>query len=410
MIAKAKAVSHGINLIRYQSGEARNKKHPELITHICNRHLPPHLDAMGIWNMMCLQTADHPDMDNNIIRIEISPSMEHTRYYERENWEQLWDDFVKAFDSQELVNGKTGRKYPKTNLQNSMAAVWLHRDSKSGVPHLHAAVCRVDNDGNTNNDYNIHLRAQRAAERVAQMRRWITAREVRLSHINEIQAMLDEILTLMPHWSADNYFNRIRDKGYQVKARVGKYGQIHGYTIIKGNASYKASELGRRFTVSKLPNSWSKAHPYNMTASTDKLKTTIQTSKPTASPATKPQSDYRPTFSDDYTRWTGDRLPCNITISGNTHKRYLPADVVRFFDNEFDWRTEANCTLLINLSMAYFAALAVPDASLSVGGGGTSGDLPWGRDPNEDDLQWARRCAQMAVRKIGRRKKGGISR
>ena len=407
MIAKAKAVSHGINLIRYQSGEARNKKHPELITHVCNRHLPPHLDAMGIWNMMCLQTADHPDMDNTIIRIEISPSMEHTRYYERENWEQLWDDFLKAFDSQELGNGKTGRKYPKTNLQNSMAAVWLHRDSKSGVPHLHAAVCRVDNDGNTNNDYNIHLRAQRAAAQVAERRGWATAMDVRFEHINEVHAAIEQILREMPTWLLDDYFRRIRAKGYQVKTRVGKYGQVHGYVIIKGNASYKASELCRRFTVSKLPNSWRKAHPYSMTASTDKPKPVSQVAKPAT---IHPHPIHRPTPIDDYTRWTGDRLPCNITISGNTYKRYLPANVVRFFDNEFDWRMEANYTLLINLSMAYFAALAVPDASPSVGGGGTSNDQPWGRGPNEDDLQWARRCAQMAVRKIGRRKKGGISR
>lgn len=32
------------------------------------------------------------------------------------------------------------------------------------------------------------------------------------------------------------------------------------------------------------------------------------------------------------------------------------------------------------------------------GGGGGSGTMSWGRDPEEDDRQWARRCAQMAQR------------
>lgn len=43
-------------------------------------------------------------------------------------------------------------------------------ESNSGVPHLHAAVCRMDEDGKINNDHNIHLRAQWAAERVAKKR------------------------------------------------------------------------------------------------------------------------------------------------------------------------------------------------------------------------------------------------
>ena len=39
MIAKAKAISHGINAIRYMSGESEHKKHPEKIYHVCNQNL-----------------------------------------------------------------------------------------------------------------------------------------------------------------------------------------------------------------------------------------------------------------------------------------------------------------------------------------------------------------------------------
>ena len=34
MIGKAKSISHGINGIRYITGESRNKKHPERIHHV----------------------------------------------------------------------------------------------------------------------------------------------------------------------------------------------------------------------------------------------------------------------------------------------------------------------------------------------------------------------------------------
>ena len=44
MIGKAKAISYGINAIRYIKGESQRKKHPELIIHVCDRHLPSGMD------------------------------------------------------------------------------------------------------------------------------------------------------------------------------------------------------------------------------------------------------------------------------------------------------------------------------------------------------------------------------
>ena len=54
MIGKAKSISHGINDIRYITGESRNKKHPARIFHVGDNLLPPGLDATGIWDSMRL--------------------------------------------------------------------------------------------------------------------------------------------------------------------------------------------------------------------------------------------------------------------------------------------------------------------------------------------------------------------
>lgn len=43
------------------------------------------------------------------------------------------------------------------------------------------------------------------------------------------------------------------------------------------------------------------------------------------------------------------------------------------------------------------------------GGGGGSDTSSWGRDDNEDDMEWARRCARMASR-MHRRPSRGIGR
>ena len=40
MIAKAKAISHGINDIRYITGESQHKKHPEKIYRVLDNLLP----------------------------------------------------------------------------------------------------------------------------------------------------------------------------------------------------------------------------------------------------------------------------------------------------------------------------------------------------------------------------------
>lgn len=44
MIAKAKAISHGINDIRYITGESHNKKHPEKIYRILDNMMPSEPD------------------------------------------------------------------------------------------------------------------------------------------------------------------------------------------------------------------------------------------------------------------------------------------------------------------------------------------------------------------------------
>lgn len=170
MIAKAKAVAHGIRAMLYVSGESRNKKHPERITRICDNFMPQGMDATGIFTEMKFATMNHPNIKNNVIRMEISPAMENTENFTLEDWRQLWQDFAAAFDMQEIRNKDGKIVSARTNISGSKSSVWLHEESDSGIPHLHAIVSRVDEDGNINNDHAIHLRAQRAAEMIARQR------------------------------------------------------------------------------------------------------------------------------------------------------------------------------------------------------------------------------------------------
>ena len=104
MIGKAKSISHGINDIRYITGESRNKKHPERIFHVGDNLLPPGLDATGIWDSMRLTLEKSKRVKNSVIRIEVSPAPEHTKDFTIDDWQRLWDDFMAEFDNIELLD------------------------------------------------------------------------------------------------------------------------------------------------------------------------------------------------------------------------------------------------------------------------------------------------------------------
>lgn len=64
-----------------------------------------------------------------------------------------------------------------------------------------------------------------------------------------------EILREMPSWSWEEYREALVRRGYSVAERRDSKEVLRGYSLRKGEAKYKVSELGvaRNLTVSKLP-------------------------------------------------------------------------------------------------------------------------------------------------------------
>ena len=431
MVGKSKAISHGINNLRYIMGESKNKKHPEKIDFICTQHLPLGLDAMGVWESMLASLAGHDKLKNTLIQVELSPANEHTKHFTVEDWKLLWMDFIEEFDKQTIKDKNNNLKSKSTNLVGSKAIVCLHRESKGEIPHLHGGVCRVDEDGNVNNDHEIHIRAQRAAEAVAKKRGWATAMDVRTSNAEHITNVCMSALKDMPRWSWEDYVARIeRTEGenLKVKARTDSQGNVKGYAIICGKAKYKASEIGknRSLAYSRLAATWSRLHPVSVikqeearpstSRSVNKVNT-ISTTLPINRKHLLLEEDKQhnmprkddtrkegSTLKGFYTTWTSDRRPIDIDVDGTKHHLYLPKDVLQLFDDIFDYREVDNWKPLTNLACAYFVALLAPDEHISVGGG-SSNNTGWSGKKDEDELDYARRCAQMAKSKLGVRKK-----
>ncbi len=351
----------------------------------------------------------HAPKGKNVIRIEISPAKEHTEHFTMKDWEKLWNDFIREYDCIEFRN-RQGEIYShKTNLSGSIYSVWLHLESKSGIPHLHAAVCRKDKEGRTNNDHNIHLRAQYAAECVARKRGWTTAMDIRRTNADEVAAGLMEVLRSMPSWSWDDYVAKIRAKGYTLEERRDKKCVLRGYTVGVGDVIYKASELGkdRNLMVSKIEATWNKLHNQSVTElnqNGNKLKTLAATT-----PEAKPETVCdKPVI--DYSIWREGTSRYGLTHDGKDYKFYIPDNVMQLFDDEFEYRETVNHKELADYAVALFVGMMSVPAVPSGSGGGTSNDLPWGRNEDEDEMERARRCARAAIKKFGKKPKSSIRR
>ena len=114
---------------------------------------------------------------------------------------------------------------------------------------------------------------------------------------------------------------------------------------------------------------------------------------------------------EDYTDYKPNSLPTEFEHNGKAYKRYLPGKVLDYFNDEFDYQELINWQDLQNLAMAYFTLIASPyEVTSGGGGGGSQSDLKWGRDPEEDEIEFARRCAREASHRLGIQKKSGIKR
>ena len=236
MIAKAKVISHGANAIRYSV----DKDKAEIVK---TNLLPDDISQTAMWaRMLALQkkfedklNRYHP-LKRNMIRIEVSPSSEETQGWTIEDWQRLVDDFIREFDAVDL-SAKSKRKSAKaTNLKDSQYVVALHRDSKSGIMHLHIDANRIDIRGNVNDAHYIYERAMAAAAKVGQQRGWKDAQEVSRQNKDAITNDCLSVLTKMPYFDWGLYTKCLTQMGYDVKLQsdnvFAKIGDVQKTAIL----------------------------------------------------------------------------------------------------------------------------------------------------------------------------------
>ena len=394
MIAKARAISHGANSMRY----VVNKDKSDIIKlHL----LPDNVTAESLWSRMLLHQAKFMGerskaIKNNMIRIEVSPSAEETIGWTNADWEKLADDFIREFDSIDLSEKTKRAKDKHTNLRNSQYVVSLHRDSKSGILHLHIDANRIDNDGNINNDHNIHIRAMAAANNITKHRGWVQASDISMQNKQEITNACMDALRSMDRFDWNDYVERLKQRGYDVLLQKDSQDVVRGYSIKRGNSTYKSSSLGkgRNLMPSKIEATWKELHKEVLqkeNADIDNHEKNTSEELQTAKNARCRNCNEFQSQSLVHHSINWNYCDYAIDILSNVND-ILMQDVSLPENNVFATINDLQRTAVL-LFAGYLDAAT--QMSESTGGGGCTPD-GWGRDKDEDDLEWARRCAKMA--------------
>ena len=398
----ARVVPYGGNAVRY----ALEKEKAKVVK---ANHMPEGIDPTAIWYMMKHHCQLHQQdrtvgrkLERFMTTFVISPSKEEAKNFTMNDWENLSDEALEVLDSIGLIP-KGMKKEVKTNFRNSMSVAGLHSDSKSGTLHLHLDCCRVDLDGNTNDVHDIHKRAMMAAEIINMRHGWKQPQEIRDMRKKEIAKVCEDVLQKLPEFDIAMYFNFLRSKGYEVKTKYDKNQKLVGYTIGKNASVFKASEIGRKFMASQLEATWKKFHP-------KPAQVKVKPSAPTVTPSSRP---VRPTAQTTTSiqpkvqpRVQAKPMPSFTTFSIDTpigsKAVEIPNSVKDIFFNEAlvpednDTATVENVAHTAILLFAGYIDAATSMSESCGGGGGSAPESGWGKDKDEDERAFARRCLKMA--------------
>ena len=283
MIAKARNISHGQAYEKYITRK-------DLAVFVGAKNMVANTDLFvsndqldDLWDEFEEAGRDYvrkgKDVTNNIIAIEYSPTMEESANWTKEQWLEHAEELLKEIDNtdhakakrdpktKEWITDKDGKRvlFPveHTNLCNSKWMAMLHRDSFSGIYHLHITVSRYTEDNKLNCVTDIAKRTAMAAEQINKRHGWNLAMDIRQQHIDEINAAINAVMAEMPGDKFDpNFFMTHMENStfttydgaednYNVQFHKDENNMVDGYSIFRGKSVYTSSELGQK--IKQMP-------------------------------------------------------------------------------------------------------------------------------------------------------------
>lgn len=408
MIAKAEPISHGANAMLY----ATKKENSDIVK---VHGMPADIAPETMWQRMVAhqkfyewKRSSRKEMTESCIRFELSPENIYTKDFSLSDWAKLADDFIREYDKTwRLLKGKKNKG--KSNaIANTQYVVTLHRDSKGGILHLHIDANRIDLNGDLIDTSFSRKRAVAAANKVTELRGWTQAKIRGEENKKTISQACQAVLRQMPEFSWNSYVKGLKAYGYEVYLVKSKDGKVCGYNVKKGNSQYKASQLGvgREFMASKIETTWLRCHPEAVQSQNSPIKRIAHHR------LTMEVADISQAITP---RQHIEMQEYHYMIDNKDLYLEIPADINCLMENQLSTSTDESVATL--KQMQHIAVLlftgyldAATSMATSSGGGGGGTESSWGRDKDEDEHEWAIRCAHMAIQLCKPKRKRGFRR
>lgn len=322
--------------------------------------------------------------------MEISPTKEESAGWTLADWVRLANEYIRVFDSIDLSKKAKRASAKFTNVKNSQYVVALHHDAKSGIPHLHIDVNRVDMDGKVNDDHLIAERAMSAAYIINERRGWVQPENIYEKRRLEIADTCMDVLRSLPEFSWSGYEAGLKAHGYVIHLQEDDKGNVRGYSVLSGNSSYKSSLLGkgRHLMPSKIEATWARLHGERKSSL---IPNSEQGIRPAIVSTEMSQTNHLAPVIKHYDISTDEYHHYHVAISEEADE-IIRKECSVPDDNSFATIEDVQKTALL-----LFAEYLDGATSMAASSGGGGSDMSgWGKDKDEDEREWARRCAQMA--------------
>jgi hypothetical protein len=243
----------------------------------------------------------------------------------------------------------------------------------------------------------------KAAEIINMRHGWEQPQDIRDMRRAEMADCCEDTLRNMDYFNVHKYFELLRSKGYEVKTKYDRKGRLVGYTMGKDATVIKASEIGRKFMASKLSDTWNKLHPKPVQVKVKPAAPSVNSTNRPVRPGTSTPRVNQPKVQPiQKPRSVFTNSVFNIKVGDESLKVEIPNIIKDIFPKEAhvpegnDTATTENVAQVAMLLFAGYVDAATSMSESCGGGGGSAPSSGWGKDNDEDDRLYARRCLQMA--------------
>ncbi len=188
--------------------------------------------------------TDFPNVKNNCLRFEVSPSIEESSSFTDADWAELGNDFMQ-----------------RMGLMNHQYIIIRHSgtESKKEQAHLHILANRISLSGELYRDNWIGKRATEAANAIAKERNFVQSQDIGKANKAEIKEAMNEVLKKLQGFDLAKFQEELGKLGFKVREARASTGKLNGYYVTaRSGTEYKASEIGKGYTLAHIERTQSR--------------------------------------------------------------------------------------------------------------------------------------------------------